>query len=64
MQCEVVTGEHKFTNSGDIAVTNVGDTAYYVDDSSVSSSHNTNSRNAAGIITQVDSDGVWVKTGV
>lgn len=61
---EVVTGEHKFANSGDITNAHVGDLAYYVSDTSVSISHATNSRNVAGIITQVDSGGVWVETGV
>jgi len=61
---EVVAGEHKFVNAGDITVANAGDTAYFVDDSTVSSSSATSTRNAAGKITQVDSDGVWVELGV
>ncbi|MBU2967064.1 hypothetical protein Q4508_12560 [Amphritea sp. 2_MG-2023] len=60
---EVVAGEHKFANSGDIAVTDVGATAYFVDDAIVSASHDTNSRNPAGKIIQVDGDGVWVNLG-
>lgn len=61
---EVVSGEHKFVNNGDITVANAGATAYFVDDSTVSSDSATSTRNAAGMITQVDSDGVWVETGV
>ncbi len=61
---EVVAGEHKFANNGDITVANAGDTAYFVDDSTVSSDSATSSRNAAGAITQVDGDGVWVALGV
>jgi hypothetical protein len=61
---EVETGEHKFANAGDITVAHVGSTAYYVDASTVSISHDTNSRNPSGTITQVDSDGVWVNVGV
>lgn len=61
---EVVSGDHKFANSGDITVASVGSTAYFVDDSTVSIDHATNTRNAAGKITQVDGDGVWVETGV
>ncbi|WP_051298678.1 hypothetical protein [Marinobacterium litorale] len=61
---EVVSGEHKFANNGDITVANAGATAYFVDDSTVSSDSATSSRNAAGTITQVDGDGVWVALGV
>ncbi|SEQ24620.1 hypothetical protein SAMN03080615_00880 [Amphritea atlantica] len=60
---EVVSGEHKFTNSGDIAVTDVGATAYFVNDSTLSIDHATNTLNAAGKIIQVDGDGVWVALG-
>lgn len=61
---EVVVGEHKFANNGDITVANVGATSYFVDDSTVSSDSNTSARNAAGTITQVDGDGVWIALGV
>ena len=61
---EVVTGEHKFSNAGDIAAANVGQTAYFVTDSQVSISDATATRNAAGKITQVEGNGVWVFTGV
>lgn len=61
---EVVAGEHKFSNAGDISAANVGQTAYFVTDSQVSISDATSTRNAAGKITQVDGNGVWVHTGV
>lgn len=61
---EVVAGAHKLVNSGDITIAHVGDTAYFVDADTVSISHATNTRAAAGAIIQVDDDGVWVKLGV
>lgn len=61
---EVVSGEHKLANAGDITVANVGDTGYFVDGSMVSGSSNTGARNAAGTIVQVDDDGVWVELGL
>nr|WP_067289880.1 hypothetical protein [Marinobacterium profundum] len=65
VRAEVVTGEHKFVNNAaDITVSMVGATAYWVDASTVSSSDDTASRPAAGKITQVDSDGVWIDIGV
>lgn len=64
VRAEVVTGEHKFSNAGDITVANVGQTAYFVTDGQVSISDDTATRNAAGKITQVDVNGVWVSVGV
>ncbi|PHS48761.1 MAG: hypothetical protein COB05_04425 [Marinobacter sp.] len=61
---EVVAGEHKFANAGDITVATVGNVAYFVDESTVSSSSDTGSRNAAGKVTQIDNDGVWVMLGL
>lgn len=63
-RAEVVTGEHKFSNGGDITVAHVGQTAYFVTDGQVSISDDTATRNAAGKITQVDVNGVWVSVGV
>ena len=63
MRVEVEAGEHKFA-SGDIVAADVGATAYFVDDSTISKSHDTNSRPIAGKIIQVDDDGVWVELGV
>lgn len=61
---EVQVGEHKFVNSGDITVADVGEPAYLVDGDSVSIDSATDTRSLAGTITQVDADGVWVKVGV
>jgi len=61
---EVVAGEHKFANAGDITAASVGSPAYFVDESTVSADSATSSRNAAGTIVQVDGDGVWVALGV
>jgi hypothetical protein len=60
---EVIVGEHKFVNSGDITRAEVGTTAYFVNARSLSKV-NTGGRPAAGKITQVDEDGVWVVLGV
>ena len=56
--------ETELVEAGDIVAADVGTTAYFVDDSTVSKSHDTNSRPIAGKIIQVDDDGVWVELGV
>jgi hypothetical protein len=63
-RAEVVVGEHKFGNAGDITVATVGSDCYFVTDAQVSSDSNTGARNKAGKVTQVDTDGVWVQVGV
>ncbi len=63
VRVEVEAGEHKFISS-DVAISDVGSTAYFVDSKTVSKSHATNTRPAAGKIIQVDDDGVWVLLGV
>lgn len=63
IKVEVEAGEHKFASS-DIVAADVGATAYFVDDRTLSKSHDTNTRPAAGKIIQVDDDGVWVELGV
>lgn len=63
VRVEVEAGEHKFATS-DIVAADVGTSAYFVDDHTVSKSHDTNSRPIAGKIIQVDDDGVWVELGV
>ena len=60
---EVVSGEHKLLNSGDITRADVGNPAFFVNAKSVARV-NTGGRPAAGKITQVDDDGVWVLLGV
>lgn len=64
IQAPVEAGEHKFANAGDVVAASVGATAYFVDASTVSIDDDTASRPAAGSITQVDADGVWVELGV
>lgn len=63
VRVEVEAGEHKFATT-DIVAADVGVNAYFVDDHTVSKSHDTNSRPLAGKIIQIDDDGVWVELGV
>ncbi|MDX1301193.1 hypothetical protein [Photobacterium sp.] len=60
----VEVGEHKFLNSGDIANADVGADAFFVDERTLSMSSATNTRPKAGVITQIDDDGVWVSLGI
>lgn len=63
LRVEVEAGQHKFLTT-DIVAADVGATAYFVDDRTVSKNHATNTRPIAGKIIQVDDDGVWVELGV
>jgi hypothetical protein len=57
-------GTFRFNNSAgadEIGITDIGSTAYIVDDETVALTDDTGSRSAAGTITDVDSDGVWVR---
>jgi hypothetical protein len=60
----VERGTFRWDNDGTNPVTqaHVGALAYIVDDHTVSSSHATNTRSAAGIIRGVEAAGVWVET--
>ena len=60
----VEVGDHKFLNSGDIDNAKVGEQAFFVDEQTLSLDSATNTRPKAGVITQVDDDGVWVWLGV
>jgi hypothetical protein len=62
VEATVVRGTYKFANDGAAAVTaaHIGSPCYVLDDQTVSSSHDTNARSIAGIVFDVDSDGVWV----
>lgn len=63
----IETGIFKWANSasGDlIAQANVGSPCYVVDDQTVALTSNSGARSLAGIIEDVDSDGVWVQTGL
>lgn len=63
----VEAGTFKWGNSssGDlIAQANVGSPCYVVDDQTVALTSNSGARSLAGIIQGVDSDGVWVQSGL
>ncbi len=61
LSVEVDIAETKFANSGDISVTHIGTPAYFVDEQTLSTNNNGDTRIQSGTITQVDEDGVWVK---
>lgn len=64
---DVRPGVYQFANSsaGDlITIANVGATCYIVDDQTVALTNGGNTRSAAGVIIDVDTDGVWVKIGL
>lgn len=57
-------GVFRFNNSaaGDaITAADVGANCYIVDDETVAKTNGANTRSVAGVIDQVDADGVWVK---
>lgn len=59
-------GTFKFDNSasGDlIAQVNIGASVFLVDDHTVALTSNSAARSTAGVVMQVDSDGVWVQLG-
>lgn len=62
LDVEVEEGIFKWANSGTDAVVaaDVGATVWIEDDQTVS--HTTTGKSAAGKVTRLDSDGVWVKT--
>lgn len=60
----VAAGVFQFANSaaGDlITLADVGNNCYIVDDQTVAKTNGTNTRSVAGIIFDVDANGVWVK---
>ena len=60
----VVKGVFRFNNSAAadaIAIAQIGDTCYIVDDQTVAKTDGTGSRSSAGTIVDVDASGVWVK---
>ncbi len=56
-------GLFKFANDGTIDRANIEGTAYIVDDQTVADNDGTATRSVAGVIKQVDADGVWVQIG-
>ncbi|WP_072379776.1 hypothetical protein [Novosphingobium sp. NDB2Meth1] len=61
---EVRKGTFRFANSaaGDLITrAEIGTTCYVVDDQTVAKTNGTNTRSAAGIVVDVDAQGVWVK---
>lgn len=64
IRARIRTGIFRWANSsaGDlIAAADIGATAYVVDDQTVAKTSATNTRPAAGVIFDVDADGVWIK---
>lgn len=64
---QVESGTFKWNNSssGDlIAQADVGAPCYIVDDNTVAKTNGSSTRSLAGIIQAVDSDGVWVQSGL
>jgi hypothetical protein len=57
----VERGCFRFANAGDVTLAHVGLPGYVVDDQTVSSSHNTNTRSQGGVIREVDVLGVWLE---
>lgn len=63
IRARIRTGIYRWANSsaGDlIAAADIGATAYVVDDQTVAKTSATNTRPAAGVIFDVDADGVWI----
>lgn len=61
---ETRRGVFPFANSAstdEITRADIGNSAYIVDDQTVAKTHATNTRSVAGVIRDVDSDGVWVE---
>lgn len=57
-------GIFRFANSGGgdaITRAEIGDTAYVVDDQTVAKTSNSGARSVAGVIRDVDAQGVWVQ---
>lgn len=64
LSIETRRGVFAFDNSAatdEITRADIGNTAYIVDDQSVAKTSGTNTRSVAGVIRDVDSNGVWVE---
>lgn len=62
LSVKVRSGVYLYDNAGDIDISHVGDTAYIVDDQTVSL--DATGKSAAGKIVDVDAAGVWVRMGL
>lgn len=61
---KVRRGTFRFNNSAStdqITLADVGSTCYVVDDNTVAKTSGSNTRSAAGVVADVDADGVWVR---
>lgn len=61
LSCKVRRGVFLYDNDGTVALADIGKTAYIVDDQTVADNDGSEARSAAGVIEDVDSDGVWVR---
>jgi hypothetical protein len=66
IQCRVRQGTFKWANAaGDlVAQANVGTDCFITDDQSVSATNGGGTKSRAGKVVQLDSDGVWVNSGL
>jgi hypothetical protein len=62
INCEVQEAVARFVNSNSMTKAAIGNLVYYVDDQSVTSV--STGASIAGVCVQVDSSGVWVRTGL
>lgn len=61
LTCKVRRGVFLYDNDGTVALADIGKTAYIVDDQTVADNDGSSARSAAGVIEDVDSDGVWIR---
>ena len=59
--CQVRRGTFRYENDGTVALADIGKTAYIVDDQTVADNDGSSARSAAGVIEDLDADGVWVR---
>ena len=67
LTCRVRTGVFRWANSessDELTDAEIGDTCYVVDDQTVAKTSGSSTRSPAGIVVDVDAQGVWVRSGV
>lgn len=66
LSINVRAGVFRYVNDGGDAIdrADIGGNAYVVDDQTVAATDGTGTRSVAGVIVDLDSDGVWVRVGV